>query len=81
MIWQDIVIGVAQVFFVVALIPSITTKDKPALVTSIMNTTLMGIIATTQFTLGLWFSTITAVVIGLGHLTLAIQKAKTYKSR
>ena len=76
MIWQDIVISIAQVFFVVALIPSIRGKDKPALVTSIMNTILVSAIAATQLTLNLWFSALTALAIAAGHLILTIQKAK-----
>lgn len=76
MIWQDLVIATAQIFFIVALIPSLTTKDKPALTTSAMNMTLVWIVAVTQFTLHLWFSTITAFAIGVGHMTLTIQKAR-----
>ena len=75
------VIAIAQIFFIVALIPSITTKDKPALLTSAMNMTLVWAIAITQFTLGLWFSTVTAIAIGVGHLVLTVQKAKTNKRK
>ena len=76
MIWQDIVIAIAQVFFVIALIPSIKGTDKPALATSVMNTMLVTIVALTQLTLDLWFSTLTAFAIALGHLILTIQKAR-----
>lgn len=76
MIWQDFVIATAQIFFIVALIPSLTTKDKPALATSTMNMTLVWIVAATQFTLHLWFSTLTAFAIGIGHMTLAVQKSR-----
>lgn len=81
MIWQDIVIAVAQIFFIVALIPSITTKDKPALATSFMNVILVWTISITMVTLQLWFSAVTAFAIGIGHMTLAIQKAKMNKTR
>jgi len=74
--WQDIVISVAQIFFVIALIPSIRGKDKPALTTSAMNTILVCTVATTLLTLELWFSALTAFAIGVGHLILTIQKAK-----
>lgn len=79
--WQDIVISVAQIFFVVALIPSIKGNDKPALATSTMNTVLVSIIAVTQLTLNLWFSAVTAMAIAAGHLTLTIQKARINKKR
>lgn len=81
MIWQDIVIAVAQIFFIVALIPSITTQDKPAVLTSAMNMTLVWAISITQYTLDLWFSTITAVAIGVGHLVLFIQKVKINRQK
>lgn len=81
MVWQDIVIAVAQIFFVIALIPSITTKDKPALATSAMNMTLVWTVAATMSTLHLWFSTITAFAIGCGHLILTIQKAKINRAK
>jgi len=74
MVWQDAVIATAQIFFIVALIPSLITSSKPALATSAMNMMLVWIVAVAQFTLHLWFSTITAFAIGVGHLTLAIQK-------
>ena len=74
--WQDLVIAAAQVFFIIATIPSIKSQDKPALMTSAMNLTLVWIVAATQLTLQLWFSAITAFAIGVCHLTLTIQKAK-----
>ena len=81
MVWQDIIIAAAQIFFIVALIPSLTTKDKPALTTSVMNTILVWSIAATQCTLHLWFSAVTAGAIGIGHATLAVQKAKINRAQ
>lgn len=74
--WQDTVIAVCQGFFVIALLPTILSKDKPALATSAMTVVLVSIIAFCLGTLHLWFSVTTAVAIAIGWLVLAIQKAK-----
>ncbi len=74
--WQDIVISICQIFFVVAMIPSIRSNDKPAFSTSVMNVILVGIIVVCLFTLNLWFSSITAAMVGLTWSVLAIQKRK-----
>ncbi len=74
--WQDLVISVCQLFFVIAMIPSIRSNDKPALTTSIMNVILVAIITVCLFTLKLWFSSFTAALVGLTWSILAIQKRK-----
>jgi hypothetical protein len=76
MSWQDYVIAVAQICFVFAMIPSITSKDKPALSTSIMNVALVSTISICLLTLQLWLSAITALGVGICWLILAIQKSK-----
>jgi hypothetical protein len=77
--WQDVVIGLSYVFFDLALIPSLRTRDKPALQTSLITGTLNVAIALTQITLGLWFSTIATSINALLWLTLAYQKSKSRK--
>lgn len=77
--WQDIVISICQIFFVVAMIPSIRSSDKPALTTSVMNVILVSIITVCLFTLKLWFSSFTAAMVGLTWSVLAIQKHKINK--
>lgn len=77
--WQDIVISIAQLCFVIAMIPSIRGKDKPAAATSIMNVILVAIIAGCLLTLRLWFSAFTALVVAITWSILAIQKLKIDK--
>jgi heme O synthase-like polyprenyltransferase len=72
--WQDIVIAVAQVCFVFAMLPSIVSKDKPALATSVMNIVLVLTITFCLLTLRLWLSAITACAIAATWSVLAIQK-------
>lgn len=72
--WQDIVISVCQLLFVVAMVPSIRGKDKPALATSLMNVALVMAIAVSLLTLKLWFSTFTALLVAGSWALLAVQK-------
>jgi hypothetical protein len=74
--WQDVVIAVAQICFIFAMLPSILSKDKPALATSIMNVVLVTTIATCLFSLHLWLAGTTAIGIAITWLILATQKAK-----
>jgi len=79
--WQDIVISVAQIGFVIALLPSIRSKEKPAIATSIMNVILVCTIAMSLLTLRLWFSSFTAFLIAAAWAVLAIQTIKINKSK
>lgn len=78
--WQDIVISIAQLCFVIAMIPSIRSNDKPALATSVMNVCLVTVIVICLFSLQLWFSAVSAVAVALAWGILAIQKLKPNKS-
>ncbi len=78
--WQDIVISICQICFVIALMPSVLSKDKPAAATSIMNVVLVSIITACLFSLGLWFSGATAAMVGITWVVLAVQKLKLDKT-
>jgi hypothetical protein len=72
--WQDIVFTIGNIVFIVALVPSIMGKAKPALSTSLMTGTFMAIFALTYITLGLWFSSIATFCGAAAWLVLAAQK-------
>ena len=72
--WQDTVIALCQLAAVPAMIPSIRGNDKPAFKTSFLNAIIVSIITCMLFSLGLWFSTITASFIAICWSILAIQK-------
>lgn len=74
MVWQDIVISICQIIAVFSLMPSITSKDKPALKTSVMNMAIVFTIATTLLALKLWIASLTAYMIALSWTVLATQK-------
>lgn len=74
MIWQDIVLAGGSLLFTVALIPSIRSKHKPALTTSVLTGSVLLLFTFTYATLELWFSAVSVCVNGLMWLTLALQK-------
>ena len=80
MAWQDYVISIAQIGFIIALIPTLRSGDKPPKATSFMNTVLLVVISFSLFTLGLYFSAATAFAIALTWAVIGLQKLKTDKA-
>ncbi len=60
--------------FAIALVPSIVSKDKPAMATSLMVALVLIGFTVTYASLGLWFTTIVTVVTVVLWLTLFVQK-------
>ena len=79
--WQDIIISLAQIGFIFALIPSIRSKNKPSLATSVMYASLITLIAFCLLTLELWFSALTAALGATAWVVLAVQKIKLDKKK
>jgi len=73
MIWQDIVIGIGNWIFVLALIPSIVSDKKPALVTSIITAIVVTVFAYCFFTLELYHSMISSAAVGVCWWILFLQ--------
>jgi small-conductance mechanosensitive channel len=78
--WQDIVISIAQTGFIIALLPSIRSKQKPVLFTSISYTVLICAICIALLSLHLWFSTLTAFAGAIEWAILAVQRIKADKA-
>lgn len=72
--WQDYVIAVGSIIFVIALIPSVLGKHKPALSTSLLTGTVLLVFAMTYLTLSLWFAAITTTLTATLWYVLAVQK-------
>jgi ethanolamine transporter EutH len=72
--WQDPVLTAAQISFTIALFPSIMSRDKPALATSLLNGTVAAVISCIYATLSLWFAAVSAAVNSAFWLLLAVQK-------
>lgn len=72
--WQDWIFTIGQFIFVIALIPTIRGKDKPAFITSLITTTILYSFSLTYITLGLWGSAIFASLNATAWVILALQK-------
>ena len=72
--WQDWIFTIGQFIFVLALIPSIKGKDKPAFITSLITTIILYSFSATYITLGLWGSGLFAGFNATAWAILAIQK-------
>ena len=79
MVWQDIVLSVGMWIFVIALIPTLRGKEKPALSTSIVTSAVLAVFVLTYATLELWLSTIASAVIAVLWFVLAAQKYRKGK--
>jgi hypothetical protein len=75
--WQEVVLTIGQVIFLIALVPSILSKDKPALQTSILTSTVAFSIAVVYVTLDIRFAAFSAALNGTLWLVLAVQKWRT----
>lgn len=74
--WQDYVISISQIFFVIALIPSIRGQHKPDAITSVMFCTFVAIVGACLLSLELWISAATAFLGAIAWAILAVQKIK-----
>ncbi|HLL78825.1 MAG TPA: hypothetical protein VKT25_04960 [Ktedonobacteraceae bacterium] len=77
--WQDVVLTIGQIIFIVALFPSVLSKDKPALQTSTLTSAVAFSIAAVYVTLSIPFAAISAALNGALWLVLAIQKWRSRK--
>jgi len=78
--WQDIVIALCQIGFIFALWPSVRSRHKPALYTSLGYVVLICAISFCLLTLHLWLSAATAFAGAVEWLILLIQKRRIDKA-
>ena len=74
MAWQDFVFAGGQWVFIIALLPSILGKDKPALSTSVMTSVVLVAFAVSFATLSLWISAVSTACSAAAWVILGIQK-------
>lgn len=80
MAWQDIVLSIGSWIFAIALIPSVLSKDKPALSSSLMTGSVLGVYAITYVSLSLWVAAASTVLVAGVWFTLAVQKYRADRS-
>lgn len=81
MIWQDWVFGIGTIIFSIALLPSILSKEKPAISTSIPTGSILALFALTQASLSLWFASGMSLVAAFLWFTLALQKYRIERKK
>lgn len=72
--WQEIVFFIGQMLFNIALLPSIFSKDKPALATSLLTSSVIAIYIFLYTTLSLWLTAVSVATTGALWAVLAYQK-------
>ncbi|OGE36423.1 hypothetical protein A3A14_00050 [Candidatus Daviesbacteria bacterium RIFCSPLOWO2_01_FULL_43_38] len=72
--WQDLILSSGTVVLILALLPSVLSKDKPAIPTSIVTGIVMSIFAFVYASLTLWFTAGAVSLISLLWFILAVQK-------
>ena len=72
--WQDITLAVGSLIFAIALVPSIMSKDKPALWTSTVTGGVLIVFTGTYASLSLWYATFTTALAAILWIVLALQK-------
>lgn len=72
--WQDWVITIGQIIFIVSLIPTLKGKDKPPVSTSVPTGIVLLIFGVAQYSLGLVASTFTSVILGTLWIVVGAQK-------
>lgn len=65
MSWQDIVFGVGSILFILALIPTIRSGEKPAPTTSAATATILFFFGIAYMSLDLWFAAATSYLTSL----------------
>lgn len=72
--WQDIVFTVGAGLFIVALLPSVFSKNKPDIKTSLLTATILTVFSMTYATLSLYFSAVVTMATAALWGFLAWQK-------
>jgi hypothetical protein len=82
MIWQDVVITASQVFFLIALIPTIRSKkEKPPLFTAAMTAFFMTVLVPTTYSLKIYLGTFTNTALAFGWWVVAWQVWRNKRSQ
>lgn len=77
MSWQDLVFGAGSVVFVIALLPSVFSENKPDIRTSITTAMILLVFSVTYLSLSLELSAIVTFFTSVTWMVLAWQKAQS----
>lgn len=74
--WQDWVLGIGSLCFVFALLPSVLSKHKPHIGTSLLTAVVLTAFTAVYFSLGLFYGAITTGMAAVMWYVLLYQKAR-----
>ena len=74
MTWQDIVLSGGSFIFVASLFPSLLSRDKPAILTSVINGTVLVVYVATYISMKLYITALACLILGILWFVLAYQK-------
>lgn len=74
--WQDVVLTIGSLIFMVALVPSVRSADKPAPLTSFSTAAVLYVFAGVDVTLGLLFTALTTTGTAALWTTLLVQRVR-----
>lgn len=77
--WQETVLALGQIIFIVALLPSVFSQDKPEIWTSIITGAVALSIAVTYLTMNIPFAAVSAFFNFVFWTILALQKSRQMK--
>lgn len=72
--WQDLVFTLGSLFFIVALVHSVRSEDKPPVGTSVITGFWLGVFSAVYATLGLPLAATTSAISAVLWGVLAVQK-------
>ena len=78
--WQEIILALGQIVFIIALLPSVFSKDKPEIWTSIITGSVALSIAITYLTMHIPFAAVSAFFNFVFWSVLAFQKFRQPKN-
>jgi hypothetical protein len=73
---SNVIFAVGSFIFSLALIPSIKSKDKPAIFTSLSTGAILTIYLICYAMLGMWLAFVAGIFVVVAWYTLAIQKMR-----
>lgn len=74
MTWQDVVLGIGQFLFTLALLPALRSRAKPPRSTCVLTGGLLVLFAITYASLALWLGALACALCASAWLALAAQR-------
>lgn len=74
MVWQDVVLTVGAVLFIIALIPAVRSREKPSIFTSFLSAAVLTSFEVVYISLEFWFALIVNGCLATLWFIIGLQK-------